>query len=283
MRELIRWGLSLAAALFLAALLASLGSGFGVDEDELNRSLSAESVQAIREHAETQRFSASQMFAFCRNALGGNFGTSATLGRPVSELVRERTPVTLPPVAGAWLATFVLALGAALGLTLAGGPGAAKVCSAATSLMLALPSALLALLFAWLRLPITAALIAAVLPQVLRYAQGVLETARTAEPVLAARARGIGGFRLMFAYLLWPAAPELIGLASLTLNLLIGAVIPIEALSGAAGIGTLVWQAALGRDVALIAAMTVLVSAATLSSSSLAEMGALWLRARRTA
>jgi len=42
-----------------------------------------------------------------------------------------------------------------------------------------------------------------------------------------------------------------------------------------------VWQAALGRDVHLIVALTLLISVATLAASSAAEIGAAAIRARR--
>jgi ABC-type dipeptide/oligopeptide/nickel transport system permease component len=72
-------------------------------------------------------------------------------------------------------------------------------------------------------------------------------------------------------------------MTSLTFNLLIGASIPLEALTGTSGIGHLAWQAALGRDSALIATVTLLVAGGTLLASSAAEIGAAMVEARRSA
>jgi ABC-type dipeptide/oligopeptide/nickel transport system permease component len=47
----------------------------------------------------------------------------------------------------------------------------------------------------------------------------------------------------------------------------IGAVIPIETLCGSAGIGQLVWQSALARDLPVLVHLTVLVALATCAAN----------------
>lgn len=282
-REIVRNILAIAAALLLASMLAAVGTGFGVDERELDRRLSDESRAAIRKDAEQSRLTPGRVLESAQRALKGDFGTSTSLGRPVSQLLSERVAATMPPLAIAWLITVTVGVGAAAYAALRPEGPASQTLTAASTLLISMPCAVLALLFAWMRLPVVAALVAAAIPQSFRFAQGVLSGASGNWSFLAARARGIGGVGLAVRHLLYPAAPELIGVASMTLTFLIGAVIPIEALSGVTGLGHLVWLGAIGRDLPLIAATTVLVAAGTLGAGALSELAAAALRTRRAA
>jgi len=55
-------------------------------------------------------------------------------------------------------------------------------------------------------------------------------------------------------------------------SMAIGSAIPIEALSGIAGVGDLAWQAALARDLPLLVNITILVTVATLLTNYGAEI-----------
>ncbi len=282
-REVVRNVLAITAALLLASMLAAVGTGFGVDERELDRRLTEESHAAIRQTAQESRLSPGRMLQFASRAIHGDFGTSTSLGRPVAELLRERVAATLPPLAIAWLITVIVGVSAAAFAALRPRGTANLTLTVASTFLISIPCAVLALLFAWMRLPVVAALVAAAIPQAFRFAQGVLNGAGGNWNLLAARARGVGGPGLAIRHLLYPAAPELVGVATMTLTFLIGAAIPIEALSGVSGLGHLVWLGAIGRDIPVIATMTLLVSVATLSAGALAELSAAAIRTRRTA
>ena len=282
LRELLRTGLAIIAAVVISFLLVRAGSGFGVDERVLDVRLGAESREEIRKAAVAQVTPAA-LWKYARGSLGGDLGDSAVFGRPVAELLREHAPETLPALGIAWIATVGLALWAGLAAAMRPGRLIEHTLLGSSALVLAVPCSVLALLFAWLKLPVTAALVVAVLPQAYRYAAGVLAGSASRSSVIAARSRGIHGVRLWFRHVLLPAAPELLGVMSLTANLLISAAIPIEALTGSSGLGHLVWQAALGRDLPLIAAMTLLVAVGTLAAGSSAEIGAAVIRAQRAA
>lgn len=278
LRELVRGVGAIAAAFLLCGLLLQIGTGNGVDERELDPRFGAESRAAIRQEAEGR---GARLLEFGRRAWAGDFGESTILGRPVIELVRERLPRTAFTVGIAWVVTLLLSVGLAVGAASGGRLGTERWLAFSTALMLAIPAAVLALISAHARLPVAAVIVIAVLPQAYRYAWGIVSEIARSGFVLAARARGIGRWRLGTAHIALPAAPELFGISSLTLNLALGAAIPIEALTGDAGLGNLVWQAALGRDVHLIVALTLLISVATLAASSAAEIGAAAIRARR--
>ena len=113
-RRIVSFLLTLLLAGFLGATLVRVAPGFGVDEQGLDARLSAASQQALRQ----QRAAESNIFSFYTHYIGnllrGDLGTSRILQRPVTELLRERLPVTintvLAGVAGGWFLGLGLAL-----------------------------------------------------------------------------------------------------------------------------------------------------------------------------
>src|SRR5438105_5945812 len=98
---------------FLGASLVRFAPGFNIDEESLDPRLSSESQQALRV-ARAQDQSVSHFyFNYLADLSRGKLGTSRTLARPVSELLRERLPVTMKSVGAGW------AMGWCLGLALA--------------------------------------------------------------------------------------------------------------------------------------------------------------------
>ena len=57
-----------------------------------------------------------------------------------------------------------------------------------------------------------------------------------------------------------PAASELLALGGLSVSMAIGAVIPVEALCDSPGLGQLVWQSAMARDLPVLVHLTALVA-----------------------
>ena len=79
----------------LGATLVRLGPGFDTDERELDNRLSAESRAAIRaEHAADSNIAAFYV-RYLSGLVHGDLGFSRSLNRPVSELLKERLPLTL--------------------------------------------------------------------------------------------------------------------------------------------------------------------------------------------
>lgn len=102
----------------LSATLVRLAPGFDTDERELDPSLNAESVQALRAQRAGEHNVLRFYAAYLRGAMHGDLGTSHALGQPVSSLLQERWPVTLR-VAGVglllgWLLASLLAFAASL-------------------------------------------------------------------------------------------------------------------------------------------------------------------------
>jgi peptide/nickel transport system permease protein len=255
----------------LSATLVRYSPGYGVDERELDPRFSRTSVEAIRK----QHRQDSNLFRYYGEylsaAMHGDFGTSESLQRPVSDLVKERFPVTAHSVlfglATAWAMALALAV---VGLLYCG--LIFEVSSTLLSgLLLALPSAVIALLFVYLRAPVFLAIAIVTFPKLFRFIRNLLAHAYGQPHVLAARARGIGAVRIFLGHVVPLVAPALLSLLGVSISIAFGAAIPIEALCDSAGIGQLAWSAALNRDLPLVMNLTVIVTLITVACNSVAE------------
>ena len=257
---------------FFGATLVRLAPGFGVDEEQLDSRLSARSKQALRE---TRDGDANVLVFYSRyigRLLHGDLGNSRTLQRPVSELVAERLPETLKSVALGlalgWSAGFLLAIAIVMSrawyLDLLG--------SLLVGVLLCLPAAVLALLFVLTQAPARLLLGIVVFPRIFRYSRNLLVRSSELPHVLTARAKGLGNMRVLVWHILPTAAPQLLALLGVTVSVAFTAAIPMEALCDIPGIGQLAWKAALGRDVALLVNLTMVVTLVTLVANSVSDM-----------
>ena len=257
---------------FLGATLVRFAPGFGVDEEELDSRLSAQSIQALRE----TRAEDSNIFVFyfhyLSRLLRGDLGISRTLQRPVRQLVAERLPETLKSVAAGmalgWIAGFLLGVAVVMSrawyLDLLG--------SLLVGVLLCLPAAVLALLFVLAQAPARLLLGLIIFPKVFRYSRNLLGRSSALPHVLTARAKGLGNMRVLVWHILPTAGPQLLALLGVTVSFAFTAAIPMEALCDMPGIGQLAWKAALGRDVALLVNLTMIVTLVTLMANSASEM-----------
>src|SRR6266849_411810 len=149
-RLLTLLGLGLVGAL-VSGTLVRLAPGYGVDERELDPTWSAQSLQALRHEREHSEGLLAFYARYLSGAIHGNLGKSESLGRPVSELLRERFPVTrnsvLLGLGFAWAAAVLLTL---LGFASRGWVYEASS-TALSGLFLSLPAAVVALLAVHLR------------------------------------------------------------------------------------------------------------------------------------
>ena len=83
----------------LGATLVRLGPGFGVDEREFDPRLNAQSIQAIRAERASDNNIALFYGRYLSGLVHGDLGFSRSLNRPVSELLKERLPLTLGSLA----------------------------------------------------------------------------------------------------------------------------------------------------------------------------------------
>jgi peptide/nickel transport system permease protein len=257
---------------FLGATLVRLAPGYGVDEEQLDARLNARSLQALREARAGEANIFVFYFDYLKRLLHGDLGDSRTLQRPVLQLVAERLPETLKSVglglALGWSAGFLLAVAIVMSrawyLDLLG--------SLLVGVLLCLPAAVLALLFVLAQAPARLLLGLVVFPKIFRYSRNLLARSSALPHVLTARAKGLGNMRVLVWHILPTAAPQLLALLGVTVSVAFTASIPMEALCDSPGIGQLAWKAALGRDVALLVNLTMIVALVTLMANSFSEM-----------
>jgi peptide/nickel transport system permease protein len=264
---------------FLGATLVRLAPGFGVDESELDMRLSGQSIQALRQAQTPDSSLVVFYFRYLKRLLHGDLGISQTLQRPVAELLAERLPETLKSV-GLGL-TFSWVLGFALAVTVVMSRAwYLDLCASLfAGILLCLPAAVLALLFVVAQAPSRLVLGLVVFPKVFRYSRNLLARSASLPHVLTARAKGLGNLRILLWHILPTAAPQLLALAGVSVSLAFTAAIPMEALCDVPGIGQLAWKAALGRDVALLVNLTMIVTLVTLVANSASDLAGRPVRA----
>lgn len=268
----IRRLLLLAVAGLLAAVLLRFAPGFEADERDLMATSSEESrVVRQQERAEERN-----VFGYYGQRLAGlvrgDWGHSRLYNRPVAELLGERGASTAQLVAVGWTAGWVTGLSAALtGLlfTSRWGEGIASFLAGA---VLTIPAAILAILVLYLGGSVMIALVLVVGSRVYFYCRNLLDQARTQAHVLAARARGTTRARLLVWHVLAPLIPELAALGAATFTMALGASVPIEAVCDLPGLGQLTWKAAQARDLAVLVSVTWIMTAASLTVNTLADL-----------
>ena len=283
-RRLARHGITIVAIVllggFISATLVRLAPGFDTDEAQLDPRLNSASIEALHqkrlEQHNLSRFYLHSLF----RAAHGDLGSSVSLGQPVLDLLKQRAPQTARIVGLglllSWAMVLALALSAA-GLRVAAYDSLATVVSGT---FLCVPAAVLALLSVLWNMPGALAVALIISPRDYRYTRNLLSKAYSLPHILAARARGLSEFRILFWHVVPVVAPQLLALAGVSVSLALGAAIPVEALCGLAGVGQLAWQAALARDLPLLVNITTLVTQVTLLANSGADVIGHMLRGR---
>lgn len=223
--------------------------------------------------------------------LGGlarlDLGMSYRFGRPVRELIAERAPRTLMLVASAIVLSFVI--GIVWGTALVHSPRAVQaVLSAFATLALSLPS--LAVLFALMFVALKAGWLGqgshgAVTPvlgilALLLPAGGGLSRLHAeamgqalAEPwAVASAARGVSRRTLVWKLAMRVAATRVTSVMPLVSANIFGASLLVELVTGWAGLGRLMHDALVSRDVFLVAGCTAAIAAALAALALLSDV-----------
>lgn len=259
---------------FLSATLVRFAPGFGIDERELDARFSQQSIDSLNNERSTEENVFHFYWLYLLGVAQGDLGESRSLGRPISQLLAERVPVTFGSVGRGLVIGWFLALGLALPTVLFSTSFYDLFSSTLSGLFLSLPSALLALLFLFVGGPTALAIGLVVFPRIFRYARNLLLAASQRPHILAARARGLDKCRVLVRHVLPVAGPEMLALAGVSVSMAFGAAVPVEVICDSPGIGQLAWQAALGRDLPLLVNLTVLITAVTVVANGLTDLAA---------
>ncbi len=265
------------AGTLLSATLVRMAPGFDSDERVLDSRLSPESIAAIRAQRSGNRDPLHFYVNYIGRAAHGDFGISQSLNRPVSELLRDRLPITMRLAIAGLLLGWTVALGGALIATAVRSVAFDLSATIVAGACLCIPSAVLALAITAFQAPGSIAIALIVVPRVFRYCRNLLERSYHMPHVLTARAKGLSDARIFFWHVLPGSLPQILALAGVSVSIAFGACIPVETLCGIAGVGQLAWQAALGRDLPLLVTITIVITIVTLianTGSDLLSQGA---------
>lgn len=271
LRRLLHLGLTIFLAAFLGAALVRLAPGFGMDERLLDARFSDGSRRAIQDENQANQSLPRYFAGYFADLARGELGRSVSLNQPVRELLADRFGLTLRSVAWGAGWGWMAAAGAALALGLARKPFLDGAAAGFSGVLLSLPAAVVALLSLYLGWGPAPAIAIILLPRILRYLRNITQAAADRPHVLAARSRGAGGVLLQLRHVWLPSAPELLALGGISINMALGAAIPVEALCDSPGVGQLVWKAALARDLPVLVNVTILIAAITSGANLLSD------------
>jgi peptide/nickel transport system permease protein len=251
--------------------LLRFAPGFGVDERELDTRLSNESIEELRKSAGSQDIFTSY-YQFLRKAAARDLGFSRSLNRPVGELIEQRYATSVRILSlglgAAWLNAFLLAaMGAVLKARVIPIFGVLS-----GSLILCIPSALLAYLCYIAGAPAFLVVALVVFARLFRVIDNLFQSARQKTHILAARSQGLREIRIFTKHVLSASGAELVALGGASVSMAVSATIAAEALCDEPGLGQLAWKAALARDLPLLVSLTLIIGAVTLFFNRGADM-----------
>jgi len=300
---LVLFGVSL-----LSFLFAEVAPGDFFDELRLDPWVSDTTVAALRQRYGADRSFPQRYLTWLQSVARGEFGFSVAYNGPVGPLVWRRVLNTLlltsVATALAWLVAIPLGIWAASRR----GTWGDRIGAGATTTLLSVPDLLVGLgllllavrtgyfptggmvslgfteLGAWDRLkdvvrhfvvPVTA-LVLVNLPVLVRHVRASLIDVVDAPFIQAARALGVPERRLLFRGALRAAANPLISLLGLSIGTLLSASLVIETIMSWPGLGPLLLEAVVARDLHLVVG-AVTCSTVLLISGSLLADGLLYL------
>jgi peptide/nickel transport system permease protein len=289
LRRLSHAALLLVGVSLLTFAFTELAPGDYYTQMRVDPGIAPETVEALRHKAGYDRPLPVRYAAWAGSVLRGDFGYSLAYAGPVAPLVRERLGATLLLAGAATVAAWLLAI--PLGIWNATRRGwQAAVARSGMAVLLIVPELLVAIVLlliavktgwfpaggmtspdaaslpAWSRfadvlrhlcLPV-AVLTIGMLPVLVRHVRAAVLEAMHSPFALCARAQGIPPGRLLFRHLLPAAVHPLVSLFGLSIGTLLSASVLVEVVMGWPGLGPLLIEAIMARDVAIVLAVVML-------------------------
>jgi peptide/nickel transport system permease protein len=308
MRYLIRRvahiALLLAGVSFLSFLLTQLTPGDFVDSLRFDAQLPPDAVAALRSRYGLDQPLVLRYVSWLNSAVHGNLGFSFAYNSPVSALLRPRVinSLVLNLVANAIAWSLALPLG--LWIAARKGGRVDRICSVGTSALLAIPDLTLALvllafavrtnlfpaggmysinfsdlsypgkfrdLAVHIFLPVLA-LVLSTLPTLVRHIRAGILDVLHAPFVRTALAFGVPRRRLLWRHVLPAAANPLISLFGFSIGALLSASLLVEVIMGWPGLGPLVLEAILARDMQIVVGAVVVSSVFIAAGNLIADL-----------
>jgi peptide/nickel transport system permease protein len=287
----------------LSFCLFQLAPGDYFDELRLNPAVSNQTVEALRKQHGIDLALPLRYERWVASIFRGDWGFSLAYNSPAAPLLRQRAGNTLiltgPALFFSWMVAVPIALWAN-----SGRKWRSILMTAVVSSLLVLPDLLivLALTFLAARSPLLpiggmtsvdlyqmtlwskirdialhivvpgAALVLAALPVLLSHIRTAIAEVLQNPFIAAARANGIPRFRLVLRYALPVAANPLITLLGFSMGTLLSSGLLVEAIVGWPGLGQLLLQAILQRDLDIVAGAVILSAAFYVSANLFADI-----------
>jgi peptide/nickel transport system permease protein len=303
-RRLIHATLLLAAISFLSFAMIQIAPGDFFDAMRLNPQVSAQTVNGVRSQYGLDRPFPMRYERWMRSLLGGQFGFSLAYNSPVAPLLRVRARNTLLLTGTATLLAWLLALPIGIWTAARKGKLPDRLVGLATSTLLTIPDILLFLallllavrtgwfpaggmvsssgeeLGAWnkakdvalhLFLP-ALGLSIVMLPVLLRHIRSAMIEVLDSQFLRAARAHGIPRGRLLWRFALPVAANPLISLFGFSIATLLSASVLVEVILSWPGLGPLLVESILARDVYVVVGVVMLSSVFLVAGNLVADL-----------
>lgn len=303
-RRLIHATLLLVAISFFSFALMQIAPGDFFDAMRMNPQVSSQTVNGIRSQYGLDRPFPVRYERWLRSLLTGQLGYSLAYNSPVGPLLRVRARNTLLLTGTATLLAWLLALPIGIWTAANKGKLGDRIAEVATSMLLTVPDLLLflaLLLFAvrtgwfpaggmnssvgdelnfWgtaediafhLVLP-ALGLAIATLPVLLRHIRSAMIEALDSPFLRAARSHGIARDRLLWRYALPVAANPLISLFGFSIAALLSASVLVEVILSWPGLGPLLVEAILARDVYVVVGVVMLSSVFLIAGNLVADL-----------
>jgi peptide/nickel transport system permease protein len=312
MRYLLRRGLHLGFLLFgvsiLSFLFLALAPGNFLDNMRLDPQVSPETVSALRSEYGLDRPVPVQYFHWLRALSRGDLGYSFAYSQPAAALLLPRARNTLALTATATLISWLLSLPLGIWTATHGGRLSDRIISIGTTTLLGIPDLLLLLLLllfaartnilpaggmvsldfeslnapqrfkdlaTHLILPLTA-LVLGTLPTLIRHVRDAMSSALKEPFLLAGKGHGISKTRLLLRYALPVAANPLISLLGFSVGTLLSSSLLVEMVLGWPGLGPLLLEAILSRDLYLVIGAVMFSSLFLVGGNFLADLLLYW-------
>lgn len=302
--RLLRAGLLLIGVSLLCFAFTELAPGSFFDEMRLNPQISAETISTLRAHYGLDRPLAVRYFLWVGSVVRGDFGYSLAYNAPVAPLLWARAKNTLLLTSTATIFTWCIGLPLGIWTASTHRRWVDRVTGTATSFLIAVPEIVIAIflvalavrsrivpvggiqsldaedLSGWgkicdlclhMLLPVSILVLGGVAVVERHVRASVLEVLE-APCVQAARALGIGRTRLLLRHVLPLAANPAISLFGFSLAGLLGGSLLVEVIAGWPGLGPLILEATLSRDLYVVIGGAVFAALFTAAGNLVADL-----------
>ena len=303
-RRLLRACLLLLGVSLLCFAFTELAPGSFFDEMRLNPQIAPETISTLRAHYGLDRPRAVRYFLWVGSVARGDFGYSIAYNEPVAPLLWARAKSTLLLTSIATVFTWCIGLPLGIWTASTRGRLVDRVTGAATSFLIAVPEIVIAILLmalavrsrivpvggiqslnaedlsGWqnlcdrclhMLLPVSILVLSGVAIVERHIRASVLEVLE-APSVQAARGLGIGRTRLLFRHVLPLAANPAISLFGFSVAGLLGGSLLVEVITGWPGLGPLILDATLSRDLYVVIGAGVFVAVFTAAGNLVADL-----------